>query len=348
MKKKDRSSITLCVDARISGALGIGRFVRQLIPFLNSPPFQLLLLVNREGLELYKDYRRIFFPAPIYSVQEQLLFPIKVPQCDLFWSPHYNIPLLPIRAKKRIVTIHDTCHLRRAQFFPLLKRTAARYVMKKAFQNSDCVTTVSDFSRNELQFYFGKDQKIETIPLGVDHFSRTYLDEEELRSRYQLPKRFLLFVSNFLPHKNHGILIEAFQKLAIPDLGLVFVGKGKKFKQEKICWLGEIADEELASLYGMAELFVFPSLYEGFGLPPLEAMLHGCPTLVSFAGSLPEICGDASLYFNPCDSEELRRMILKILGDQNLREALVGKGRERVKKFSWEETARRYRELFVN
>lgn len=337
--------ISLCIDARITDAVGIGRFIRELVPLLNRPPFQILLLVNREGEEWCKNIEQRVFSAPIYSVKEQLLFPLKIPRCDLFWSPHYNVPLLPIRAKKRIVTIHDVCHIVYGQFFPWFKRSAAHFVMKNAFLRSDCVATISEFSRSEMVRCFGRARHVNVIPLAVDHFLTKI--RNDVRHKYGLPSRFLLFVSNLLPHKNCAVLVEAFRKLKIPDLGLVIVGKGEKKEGDPlIFWLGKIPDADLSSLYKEAELFVFPSLYEGFGLPPLEAMLCGCPTLVSSAGSIPEICGDASLYFNPLDVDELTKKITKVVGNQVLKSELISKGRERAKKFSWAETARCYHELF--
>lgn len=341
--------IRLCIDGRITGAVGIGRFIRQLVPLLNRPPFHITLLVNHKGEDWCKDLEQVVFGAPIYSMREQFLFPIRIPKCDLFWSPHYNVPILPIFAKKRVVTIHDTCHLRYARFFPFYKRKAARFIMKKAFYHSDCVTTVSEFSKKELQHYFGKEKEIHTISLGVDHVQERVSSqtEEEIRLKYRLFPRFLLFVGNLLPHKNYQVLLEVVSKLSIPDLGLVIIGKGKRERTNpRTIFLGQVSDEELLLLYKMAELFVFPSLYEGFGFPPLEAMMVGCPTLVSLRGSLPEVCGSASIYFDPNDSEELARLILKIIDDKDRKEQLIQMGKIRAKKFIWAETGRKYRELF--
>ncbi len=311
--------IDLCVDARMAFSSGIGTFIRGILPFLNQPPFRMILL----GEE-------IPFNAPIYSIREQVLFPIKIPKCDLFWSPHYNVPLLPIRAKRRIATIHDVCHL---VFGSVAERTYAKWVMKKALL-SDCVTTVSAFSKGEIQKYLGP-RHVDIIPIAPKIMKGGTVNP------YSLPKRFVLYVGNIKPHKNLDRLMRA-----LPDIDLVVVGKGAALQRERVWQLGEVPDSDLPYLYKRAEALVFPSLYEGFGLPPLEAMSCGCPTIVSQAASIPEVCGDASLYFHPENEGEMRTAIETVLSNAKLRQELIQKGYERVKSFSWEKTGARYRELF--
>jgi glycosyltransferase involved in cell wall biosynthesis len=133
-------------------------------------------------------------------------------------------------------------------------------------------------------------------------------------------------------------LIKAFSKMKESDLGLVCVGKGHP--------IGHVLESELPILYSMAEMFVFPSLYEGFGLPPLEAMSCGCPTVVSNAASIPEVCGNASVYFDPRQEDEMAEMMMKVASDKVLKKLLIQKGLERVKTFSWEQAAARHVQLF--
>jgi glycosyltransferase involved in cell wall biosynthesis len=278
---------------------------------------------------------QIRFKAPIYSAQEQLEFPLKVPKCDLFWSPHYNVPVLPIRAKKRVVTIHDACHLALGTFS---EKIYARWIMKKALYGADQAITVSEFSKQQIQKYVGQ-KEIQAIHIGVDRdrFVRQSISSA-LRRKYQLPPKFILYVGNFKPHKNVEGLLHAFARVKLPGLGLVLVGNGTK--------IGVVPDEELPIFYSMAEMLVFPSFYEGFGLPPLEAMSCGCPTVVSSAASLPEVCGDASLYFHPKNSEEMVDAIRRVATDLELRRALIRKGYERRERFHWEKTAQKHLEIF--
>jgi glycosyltransferase involved in cell wall biosynthesis len=161
--------IDLCIDARMAFSSGIGTCIRQLVPLMNQPPFRVILLVNQKDQPWCKDIEQIDFDAKIYSIREQLLFPLKIPRCDLFWSPHYNVPLLPIRAKKQIVTIHDACHLAFGQFLSWPEKVYARFVMSRALHHSDAVVTDSTFSKEELVRYLGHPAKeIEVIPVGVN------------------------------------------------------------------------------------------------------------------------------------------------------------------------------------
>lgn len=321
--------IDLCIDVRMAFSSGIGTYIREIVPFLKQ--FRVTLLVDKLGHEWCKEFEQIVFDAPIYSIKEQALYPLKVPRCDLFWSPHYNVPLLPIRAKKRIATIHDVCHL---VFGSPLEKLYAKFVMGRAHR-SDKVITVSQFSKKEIERFLGKGN-LEVIPIGVnrDRFTRKKANAS-LREKYQLPKRFVLFVGNQKPHKNINGLVRAFAKVKVPDLELVLVGKGTR--------IGQVEDQDLPAFYSMAEAFVFPSFYEGFGLPPLEAMSCGCPTVVSNAASMPEVCGDASLYFNPSNDDEIAAAIEKAVAHP---QRLIEMGLERVKQFNWKETAERHMRIF--
>jgi len=349
--------IDLCIDARMAYSAGIGTFLRQIVPQLNQPPFRVTLLVSILDQPWCKGIEQIHFPAPIYSMQEQLFFPLKIPRCDLFWSPHYNVPLLPIRAKKRVTTIHDACHLALKQFFSLPVRFYAKALMKRAFFGSNAVVTISNFSKQELLRFLGPPNcPLSVIPLAVDSdFFHRSSDEaaEAVRLFYQLPPSFALFVGSCKRHKNLHALLDAFSRLPLPDLHLVIVGKqqGLRHAVEQICkervhWLGEVPEKHLPQLYTLASLFVFPSLYEGFGLPPLEAMSCGCPTVVSHAASLPEVCGNSSVYVDPANPTEIASAMVKVASDADARRQIVQRGYERASLFSWRETVRLYRELF--
>lgn len=322
--------IDLCIDARMAFSSGIGTYIREIVPLLKG--CRVILLVDQLGRDWCKEFEQVVFDAKIYSMKEQALFPLKIPPCDLFWSPHYNVPLLPIRAKKRVATIHDACHL---VFGSKLEKLYAKAVMGRALRKSDRVITVSEFSKREIERFFGNGN-LEAIPIGVnlDKFVRVGRSEV-VRKRYRLPERFVLFVGNQKPHKNIEGLERAFAKVHVPGLELVVVGKGTR--------IGQVDDRDLPALYSMAEAFVFPSFYEGFGLPPLEAMSCGCPTVVSKAASMPEVCGDASLYFDPSNEREIGEAIVKAVENP---EPLVKKGFERVKQFSWKKTAERHMCLF--
>lgn len=319
--------LTLCIDARMAFSSGIGTYIREIIPLFQGS-FRMILLVDELDRSWCKPFEQIDFSAPIYSAQEQILYPIKIPRCDLFWSPHYNVPLLPIRARKKIATLHDACHL---VFGSFPEKLYAKFMLGKALK-SDRAITVSRFSKKEIEGRIGKG-KVEVIPIGVNlsQFTRTP-PSAAVRKKYQLPDRFILFVGNQKPHKNIEGLMRAASKL---QMELVAVGKGTQ--------RGPAADEDLPALYSMADVFAFPSFYEGFGLPPLEAMGCGCPTAVSKAASIPEVCGDASIYFDPTHVDEIAVAITKAI---EAKELLIEKGFERVKLFSWEKSAERHMQIF--
>ncbi len=312
----------LCIDARMAFSSGIGTYIREIVPFFKNA-FRVILLVDGHH-EWCQGFEQIQFCTPVYSAREQLQYPSKIPTCDLFWSPHYNVPLLSIKAKKKGVTIHDVCHLVYGSF---VQRIYARFVMRRALR-SDKVITVSQFSKREIEKRFGK-RNLEVIPIGVNlqqfwqrDFSKT------VRDKYSLPKTFALFVGSTKMHKNLEGVKRACEKI---KLELVAVGQGLK----------EVEAHDLPVLYSMAEVFVFPSFYEGFGLPPLEAMACKCPTAVSLAASIPEVCGDASVYFDPNDAEGMAKAIQKAREKK-----LLGKGLERVKQFSWKSAAERHMQVF--
>ncbi len=348
----------LCIDARMAFSSGIGTCIREIIPFFKESPFRVTLLVDKLGAPWCCEFKQILFDAPIYSIKEQALYPVKIPHCDLFWSPHYNVPLLPTRAKKQIVTIHDACHLALSKYLSKPERVYARFVMGRALHKSDQVVTDSHFSKSELCRHLGTPKNtIEVIPAAVnrEQFQRVKEGEklEAVRQKYHLPKKFFLYVGNLKAHKNLAGLLKAFEQISLSDYGLAIVGKSSGLRNHisplvgsQIFTLGEIPHEDLISLYSLAELFVFPSFYEGFGLPPLEAMSCGCPTVVSMAASIPEVCGDASLYFQPDKPKEIAGAMIQAISDKGLKQRLIQKGFERVQVYNWAKTANQYLSLF--
>lgn len=355
MKKYD-----LCIDARMASCSGIGTCIRQLVPFFNQDPFRVILLVQKNDPFWCKEIDQIVFDAKIYSIQEQLLFPFKIPSCDLFWSPHYNIPIFPIRAKKRIVTIHDVCHLALPDYLSKLEQFYSRFIMQQALCRSQKIATDSFFSKSEI-LHFLKEPKchIHVIPMAVDR-SRFYKmtknqNLENIQNKYRLPDQFILFVGNNKSHKNLSGLLRAFSEISTLQSKLVIVGRGvglrnyfEKIEQKNVLYLGHIIDDDLPGLYNLAQILILPSFYEGFGLPPLEAMACGCPTIVSNCSSLPEVCGDASIYVNPYAIHEIRDAIIRVMNDQALKSKLIERGYEQIKNFDWAQTAQQYRVLFEN
>jgi len=241
----------------------------------------------------------------------------------------------------------------------------ARMAMWSAARRSDCILTVSEASKRDILHFFAvPPEKIEVIYNAIDE--RFSLDPTEeaiarVRERYQLDQRFVLYVGNIKPHKNLVRLIEAFAALRrgeLEDLKLLIIGDEisklpalrravHTLKLHKyVRFLGYQPDDTLAILYRLASVFVFPSLYEGFGLPPLEAMASGTPVITSNVSSLPEVVGQAALMIDPYEPSAIADAMYRVLTDAPLRAELIQLGFARAREFSWERSIKRVREIY--
>lgn len=326
----------ICIDVRMAFHSGIGTYIRNILPFISRANFSLQVLAPHAVIQKWPalaGYDVIPVGSSIYSIQEQIELPLKIPTCDLFWSPHYNIPLAPIRAKKRLVTIHDVNHLAMSSTLSMLKRGYAKIMLPQAASRSNHVITISNFSKNEMVKWLGADEKkVSVIHLGA----------RQEKPTSQEHANYFLFVGSRAPHKNLERLLRAWRRVVakFPDRELVVVGnKTETALSTNVRCLGHVSEEELERLYRGAYALIFPSLYEGFGFPPLEAMRLGCPTIVSNAASVPEVCGDASLYVDPLSEEDMAQKICALIENPSMRETLIDKGMNRIKQFSWEKTA---------
>lgn len=359
---------SLAIDARMINNSGIGKYLRSIIPLLIGK-YSLVLLGR--PLELMKfewvSYVKIIpFDCKTLSIKEQFLLPFFIPKCDIFWSPQFNIPCFPIRAKKRVVTIHDTFHMAFFSELSFVMKCYVFFMFHLATMLSNVVITVSRFSADEIRkFALFSRRPVQVVYNGVD---RNAFDvraasffSENIRKKYALPEKYVLFVGNIKPHKNLKRLVKAF-RLIPSDCFLVIVGKKEGFitgdralfdlinddvdLNSRVVFTGFVDDEDLPAFYQMASVFVFPSLYEGFGLPPLEAMACGCPSVVSNTASIPEICADASCYVDPESIDSIAEGINKVLADPHYSKCLIDRGDARVKQFSWEESARLHLDIF--
>lgn len=306
-----------------------------------------------------------------YSWQEQIVMPFFIwrEKLDIIHFPHFNVPLFT--PGKFVVTIHDLIlthypTLRATTLSPLiyrLKNLAYHLVIFNAVKRSKKIITVSEFTKKDLVQKFNvKSNKIVVTYEGVANLAKGYdllfiakLDKSETLNKYNIVNNFLLYVGNAYPHKNLEALLKIFPNLLvkIPNLRLVLVGKEDYFYNRvheiaqnlnlwqkdnlnsPVIFPGYVPDGQLEILYKKASAYVFPSLYEGFGLPPLEAMARSCPVVSSNRASLPEVLGRAALYFDPENEADMTDKILQILSNNELREDLINKGLEQVKKYSW-------------
>ncbi|HDZ00216.1 MAG TPA: glycosyltransferase family 1 protein [Nitrospirae bacterium] len=360
---KRASKLKITIDVRMIDSSGIGTYLQNLIPKIISHykgiDFSLLgykKMADRFSWTRCDNAVLINCNSNIYSIAEQLELFQKIPKdTTLLWSPHFNIPLL--YTGKLVVTIHDMFHIAMPEFIKgLHKKLYSKGMFTAVCHKADAILCVSKFTKAELTRLMNVDNLIiHTIYNGVN---RKWSSTEKKTRPYIKP--YIFFVGNVKPHKNIVRLIDAFQRiLNKTPHDLVIVGKRDEFitgdKEafirasklgERIYFAGYIDDDTLKSYYSYADALVFPSLYEGFGMPPIEAMACGCPVIASNAASLPEICGDAAYYVDPYDVESIAEGMHKVLTDDNLRQNLIKKGRERARLFSWEKSADEYIKVF--
>jgi glycosyltransferase involved in cell wall biosynthesis len=278
---------------------------------------------------------------------------------------HATEHLLPKLTRARSVfTIHDTAYLRFPEYHLPRNRRYLRVMMPRFLRRADRIIAVSESTRRDaLRFYRLDPEKIEVIPEGVDARFRPNLDPatvSRVRIRYGLPERFVLCVGTIEPRKNLPTLLEAYAALRPrhEDVGLVIAGaKGWLYErffdrlrslglEREVVLTGFVPDEDMPALLDAAEVFAFPSEFEGFGLPPLEAMASGTPVVCSNAASLPEVVGDAGLLLPPRDVGAWVEALGRVLDDGHLRAGLRDRGLERARRFGWDAAARKTLDVY--
>jgi len=281
---------------------------------------------------------------------------------DIFHSPDFVLP--PVRRARTMLTVHDLSFMRYPECADAHLRAYLNKVVPRSVRRADLVLADSQHTKDDLAELLDVDaDRIEVIYPGVEERFRPIGDKatlEEVRKRYSLPPRFVLGLGTLQPRKNFTRLIEAYSLLIThyPFLQLVIVGgKGWLYEEifaaveelgleEKVIFAGFVADGDLPTLYNLADLFVFPSLYEGFGLPPLEAMACGTPVITSNASSLPEVVGEAGLMVEATDVKALAEAMKRVLEDDVLREGMIAKGLEQARQFTWQKAAAKLLNLY--
>ncbi len=363
--------MTIGIDARMyrSSVAGIGRYSQNLIKnlleidkknryvfFMTSDDIK---EVNPKSEIRNPKHKMVKVDIPHYSLAEQTKLPeiIAGEKVDLMVFLNTNYP---VRYRgKFIVVIHDLT----LYFFPetarktgFLRRKAFNFVLKSAVKDSAKIITDSENTKNDILEVFHPDpKKIVVIKLAAD--DKTFVNASEknierIKNQFKIDTPMILYVGQFRAHKNIANLVKAFDIIRKKTPAkLVLVGKPDQNYQElvetidkspyklDIVMPGFVSDEDLTAWYRIATCYVFPSLYEGFGLPGLEAMMAKTAVVSSNHSSLPEIYGEAALYFNPKKLDEMAEKIERVLTDENLRQGLIKKGSEMIKKYSWKKTA---------
>ncbi len=255
---------------------------------------------------------------------------------------------------KKILTIHDLTPILFPETFGLIHVLLQRYVLPVTFKNIDMIIADSENTKKDIIKYFKiEEEKIKVVYLGIDGKFKPLENINNINGNYDINSPFILYVGTLEPRKNIPSLIKAYYKLrkkGVEHKLVIAGGKGWKYKQiyeqvnklklqKEVIFMGYVPEDDLPKMYNAADLFIYPSFYEGFGLPPLEAMACGCPVITSNTSSLPEVVGDAGIMIDPYNIDELASAMDEILSNERLREEMIKKGLRRAKIFSWEKTA---------
>lgn len=355
--------IRIGVDCRplIGNRAGIGRYLYEILRELaaRNDDVEYYLYSPRE-FELPEPCRnnarfivrqRNFRPALVW-LHAIVPFWVLVDKIDIFWGPNYALPLLSLRHHRTVVTMHDAVYLRYPQTMHWKTRLHHRFFLPRYGKKADLIITDSKFSLNELGTILG----IDRIKLGWTYLAGFQEPANDIDwAALPVPRSYILAVGTVEPRKNLETLVAAYSEL--PDnlrenYALVIVGAlgwggldpqqwFQKYSVAKTSYyLGKVADDVLSSLYRSASVFVFPSLYEGFGLPVVEAMSLGVPVLCSYSSALGEIASEAALQFNPTSRADLTLKLEKLLTDKKLRTDFAKKSRKSASRFAWEYTAK--------
>ena len=366
--------ITIDYTPAVHQRAGIGRYTRGLVGALarlDIPHQVRLMILGRSGAyhlpeRLPPNFSLRWIPlsdrwATILWYRLRLPLPVDwlAGRCDLFHGPSFTLP--PCRARC-LVTVHDLSYLRYPQGAHPALLAWLTSAVSRSLRRAHHVLADSHNTRNDLiELLAVPPARITVVGAGVDARFRPVRDPHELnrvRTRYRLPERFILGVSTLEPRKNFTGLIAAFDRLVaepLPGAPLHLViagGKGWLYDaifaaaaaspaRERIHFVGFVSDDDLPALYSLAEVFAFPSHYEGFGIPVLEAMACGTPVVCANNSSLPEVAGDAALLIEATDTEGLAGALRRLVTDADLRSELTGRGLAQAGKFGWEAAAQR-------
>jgi glycosyltransferase involved in cell wall biosynthesis len=372
-------AVKIAIDIRRMTEFGVGTYIRNVVRTLGRLDHnnEYLLFGSPAKVEeigaLPSNFHTVPLLASDRSIEGYREFrsSLRRLHCDLVHIPNlFSVPrLLPC---PYVITVHDVLqHMARAREQSGLWRSLHFQMTKRALAGASRIFAVSNFTRNEIEKLFEiPPERVDVVYNAIDerflHGHASAADRDLIARRYQVTYPFLLYAGKISPHKNVVRMIEAFSALktelerdfAYPDLKLIIIGDDlsgnpdlrrtvvRSGVQNDVRFLGFVPIDVLRIFYDEAKIFVFPSLYEGFGLPPLEAMVHGTPVVTSNVSSLPEVVGNAAVLVNPENVFEIMRALHRVLIDQALRGRMKERGYQQAAKFSWETSVRRILETY--
>lgn len=343
-----------------------GRYLTQKATGVHRYAFEICNKLHEMGVdfhvavpnEIHPDYKFSFKVVKCGSLNTHLWEQISLPR----YLKRIGSPLLisftgcgPLNYSNQIMTIHDVSHERYPEWFSKNYYRFYHYMMPRIGEKAHAVLTVSEFSKKEIVDTLGINaEKIHVVHSNVPFHNKPSKEEILSFTRNPEAERYILAVSSMDPRKNFIRLVEAFDKIKDKSVKLYIIGMSfkafntpdlQKLIGENVHLPGYIPDEKLQTMYQNALLSVYPSLYEGFGLPPLESMTYGCPVINSDIPALREVSQDAALYVDPYNVEDITEKIEQLLVDEPLRKELQEKGLLQIKKYSWDKSAKQVYEL---
>jgi len=372
-------SVKIAIDIRRMTEFGVGTYIRNVVRTLgrvdHENPYFLLgpAEKSQEIGPLPSNFKTIPLLSSERSFQgyREFRHALKKLDCDLVHIPNlFSVPrAMPC---PYVMTVHDMLeHMSRTRSDSGFMRSVYFQLTKRVLAGAARIFAVSNFTRTEVEKLFGIPlNHIEVVYNAIDerflHGHATPADRALIAQRYQVTYPFLLYAGRISPHKNVVRMIEAFSALktelekdnCYPDLKLIIIGDDlsgnpdlrrtvvRSGVQNDVRFLGFVPIEVLRIFYDEAKVFVFPSLYEGFGLPPLEAMAHGTPVVTSNVSSLPEVVGNAAVLVNPENIFEIMRALHRVLTDKTLRDRMKERGYQQAMRFSWEISVRRVLDVY--
>jgi glycosyltransferase involved in cell wall biosynthesis len=356
--------VGITAEALNNNGSGIKTYSNYLIKKLNEIENLDICLIEYENCTAFPSLNKILISNPFSFISKLYLWhpylTLKLNSnkynLDIVHSLNTGPSFFKLKKQKYVITVHDLIPLVFPRTRPSKVFLIYKYLLPRTLRKADKIIAVSNSTKLDLIKYFNiPAEKIEVIYEAADERFKLLSDGDikAIKNKYNLSFPFILYVSGLAPHKNLIALIKAFHKVKLKgiDHKLVISGKKRwKYKeifdsidalhlQDDVVFTGYVPDDDLPGLYNAADLFVYPSLYEGFGLPPLEAMACGCPVIASNTSSIPEVVGDAGILFNPQDIDTLNNSICNVLKDNELRMNMSNKSLERAKIFSWDKCA---------
>lgn len=349
-------------EANVEYRVGVSNYTYQLLTYFKKQADKnlrfVVFLKDKPKFEMPKEGRNFYYHVvwgKFFWSQFFLPLSLMKEKIDIFFSPAHYAPRFI--NTPYILTIHDLSFFRYPEDFRKRDLIKLIFWSRYSIKNAKKIIAVSKTTKKDiLKIYQLPEEKVTVIYNG---FEKTKLKSSRLLRN--IPKNYFLYVGTLQPRKNLSTLINAFNQFQKkhPRFELVIAGKKgwlyeNLFKQvfdlgltEKVFFTDYVSDKQLEFLYSNAFAFVMPSLYEGFGIPILEAMSFACPVISSYTASLPEVGGDACLYFNPLDEKDLLEKMEILLVDKKLRNELIKKGKERIKEFSWKKCAQKTLNLLI-